>query len=187
MYLIADSGSTKTEWCITDNNTSDHIIATSGINPVFHTEDEICHILHTELIPQIHSEKNSIEQIYFYGAGCTETHIPVVTAALSKVFSYTKRVFVGSDLLGAAHALCGNNPGIACILGTGANSCLYDGKEIIRHTPPLGFILGDEGSGAYIGKTLANKVLRHQIPDELYELFMKQTALTPAAIIQGIS
>lgn len=186
MYLIADSGSTKTEWCITNGTTFNKIITTNGINPVLQKEEEICHILHAELITQIHSEKEDIDHIYFYGAGCTQENIPVVTSALNKVFSHTGTVFVGSDLLGAAHALCGNTPGVVCILGTGANSCLYNGKEIIEHVSPLGFILGDEGSGAYIGKRLVSDVLKNQLPKDLCELFMEQTQLTTATIIRKV-
>lgn len=186
MHLIADSGSTKTEWCITNDTTSNKIITTGGINPVLQTEEEICHILNAELITQIHAEKEDIDHIYFYGAGCTQENIPVVTSALNTVFSHTGTVFVGSDLLGAAHALCGNMPGVVCILGTGANSCLYDGKEIVEHVSPLGFILGDEGSGAYIGKRLVGDVLKNQLPKDLCELFIEQTRLTPATIIRKV-
>ncbi|MCM1345551.1 MAG: ATPase [Bacteroides sp.] len=186
MILIADSGSTKTEWYVTDSGIPDQTIITSGINPVLQDKQEIRRILETELLPQIHAASTAVKQIYFYGAGCTPENVPLVTSALSHTFTQASTVFAGSDLLGAAHALCGNSTGIVCILGTGSNSCLYDGERIVEQVSPLGFILGDEGSGAYIGKRLVGDVLKHQLPEELCRLFLEHTRLTVAEIIRKV-
>lgn len=192
MYLIADSGSTKTEWCLTDG-ISYNVITTGGINPVLQAENDICDMLYRELVAQMPPEEHAgeresagVESVFFYGAGCIEEKIPFMESVLRKVFNSAGNIFVGSDLLGAARALCGNEPGIACILGTGSNSCLYDGKDIVENVSPLGFILGDEGSGAYIGKRLVGDVLKRQFPDELCRLFFSEMELAPAAIIQKV-
>lgn len=186
MKLIADSGSTKTDWCAFDNDANvKGRFATQGINPFHMSEDTILDILRNELLPQLDSVRSSIEEIEFYGAGCTVAKIPVMKALLSEVFPSAKSVVVGSDMLGAAKALLGKNEGIACILGTGANSCLYDGEKIISNVSPMGYILGDEGSGAVLGKTFINELYKggHQ---DFIPVFEKETNLTQADIIQKV-
>ncbi len=184
MKLIADSGSTKTDWCVV--NSDDSVVAklaTQGINPFHMTDDTISGILRTELLPQLPSYP--ITAIEFYGAGCTVAKIPVMQALLSDAIPSAHTVIVGSDMLGAAKALLGNGEGIACILGTGANSCLYDGEKIVSNVSPMGYILGDEGSGAVIGKTFINTLYKGDHPDFI-PLFEQETHLTQADIIQKV-
>lgn len=181
MKLIADSGSTKTSWALmTDDSTV--MLTTQGINPYQQSEDEIGRIVREELLPQLGGELPS--EIYFYGAGCTAESSPIVRKALEHIFGNDTRIEVNSDMLGAARGLCGNDAGIVAILGTGANSCYYDGKDITANVSPLGFILGDEGSGAYIGKRLVGDVLKRQLPDSVCKAFLEETGLTAAEIIQ---
>lgn len=180
MTLIADSGSTKTAWWLGSDETRTFddgtVITTPGINPYQMTQEQMEAVMRDVT-------KDKIQRICFYGAGCTAEKIPVVEAALKNVFTNVS-VVVASDMLGAAHAVCGHDEGIVCILGTGSNSCLYDGHAIVKNVSPLGYILGDEGSGAYIGKRLVGNCLKHQFTDELCELFLQETGLTPADIIQ---
>ena len=128
MKLIADSGATKTDWCIGQSQTDCRIIQTQGINPFHQTAEHIRKVLEEELLPQL-KEAENISQIYFYGAGCTPEKSPIVKEALQALFPQAE-IEVKSDLLGAARSLCGKEPGIACILGTGSNSCEYDGEKI---------------------------------------------------------
>lgn len=191
MKLIADSGSTKTAWCLIDNENEQHFYKTQGINPYQQTEEEIRHIVECDLCSQlcdnhIRSVKFDIKdlQIYFYGAGCTPEAKPRVESVLHKVFQAPAQILVESDMLGAARALCGDSDGIVAILGTGSNSCLYDGSRIVSNVSPLGYILGDEGSGAYIGKRLLGDVLKRQLPDDICKAFFEETKETQASIIQ---
>jgi len=144
--LIADSGSTKTDWILISSENGILEIQTTGINPVRDSQDAILLVLEKELQKQIPADY-VISEIHFYGAGCVMPFSQGVIDALKIIFPQAQTT-VESDLLGAARALCGKQEGIACILGTGANSCLYDGNQIVSNVPPLGFILGDEGSGA---------------------------------------
>ena len=164
--LLADSGSTKTDWALITDGTVAARIRTKGMNPFQMSEDEIANEVETALLPQLQSACGigtasskqdvtcTLSNLHFYGAGCTPEKIPVVERALRRHLHVTGVCEVASDMLGAARALCGDQPGIACILGTGSNSCAYDGKKIVKNVPALGFILGDEGSGAVLGKTL---------------------------------
>lgn len=180
MILIADSGSTKTDWCIGSSFT----IQTKGINPFHQSEEVIQQILTNELLPQM-PEEVLIDAIYFYGAGCTPEKSPIIQRALSHCFPQCT-IEVNSDLLGAARALCGKSPGIACILGTGSNSCFYDGKQITSNVSPLGYILGDEGSGAVLGKRLVGDCLKKQLPEDICRSFLNTFKLTPAQIIEKV-
>lgn len=182
MILIADSGSTKTDWCAADGNSLLRI-TTKGMNPFFQTEDEIADEIGQTLLPALGGR--SIDRVYFYGAGCTPEKAPLVAEAIGRHMAGAQ-VSVGSDMLGAARALCGTQPGIACILGTGSNSCYYNGREIESNVSPLGFILGDEGSGAVLGKLLAGNILKNQTTPEIKEKFLAQTGLTPAVIIDRV-
>lgn len=184
MLLIADSGSTKTNWSLIDGNSVVEEINTTGINPFYQDEIEISIELKKQLLPKI--ENQNIDFITFYGAGCSfPEKKAIVGNALGKHFQNTI-IEVQSDLLGAARALFGKNEGIACILGTGSNSCYYDGHAIIQNVSPLGFILGDEGSGAVLSKTLVADCLKNQLPGHLSEKFMKQYNLTPAVILEHV-
>lgn len=186
MILIADSGSTKTAWWMGDAEARSFddgcVVTTQGINPFQMTVDEMVEQIHKYKVQS--TKYNEIATIHFYGAGCTKEKAPSVETALHRVFGDDADVFVGSDMLGAAHAVSGDSEGIVCILGTGSNSCLYDGREIKVNVSPLGYILGDEGSGAYIGKRLVSNCLKRQFCDALCEAFMEETGLTPADIVQ---
>ncbi|GJG67065.1 ATPase [Prevotella lacticifex] len=184
MILVADSGSTKTDWALIndDGETAKHI-QTQGLNP-FHMDGAgIARVLREELLPALAG--CSVDSVRFYGTGCTTDKIPAMKSLLADVLGCTN-VFVGSDLLGAAHALCGDGEGIACILGTGANSCLYDGHRITANTPPLGYILGDEGSGAVLGRTFLNGIFKGWISPAVRDLYLSETNQTYADVINNV-
>lgn len=183
--LIADSGSTKTDWILTTAENSILEVETMGINPVRDSQDAIFNIIKNHLAPQLPQEFQ-VCQIYFYGAGCIAPYKKIIAEVLANVFGSDTGIAVESDLLGAARALCGNQAGIACILGTGSNSCLYDGKEIVCNTSPLGYILGDEGSGAFLGKTLVGNILKKIFSQKLQDSFFEQFNLTPSIIINKV-
>lgn len=160
--LIADSGATKTEWCLINDERQTHF--TEGLNPYYHTTESIEDVIRQDLLSELEGQ---IDEVFFYGAGCdSDEKDQVVKNALDSCFTDSKNK-VYHDLLGAARACFLNKPGIACILGTGSNSCLYDGEEILEHIPSLAFILGDEGSAGYFGKKLINKYFRFEMPDDL--------------------
>lgn len=189
--LTADSGSTKTTWLLTtDSGASLPHITTQGINPFHMSPSDMRRIISDELLPAIGQEGSadvakSIIEINFYGAGCTKEKSPILRDILASLFPYAQRITVDSDMLGAAKALFADQPGIACILGTGANSCLYDGQQIISNISPMGYILGDEGSGAVIGKTFLNSLYKGQHRDFI-PTFEKETGLTLPAIINKV-
>ena len=188
MRLIADSGSTKTDWCLSSPFKGDgrgSVFSTQGINPFHQSETTIHDILSNELVPQL-PQQAVVDEICFYGAGCTKEKSVIVTEALNTVFPTATRIFVGSDILGAARALCQHEAGIACILGTGANSCLYDGTDIINNVSPLGYILGDEGSAAYIGKRLVGDILKCQFSPDVCQLFFDETHLDGPTIVNKV-
>lgn len=183
MILLADSGSTKTDWCLVDRGELVLQVFTKGTNPFFQTEDEIGEEVEKHLMPELGNR--SIDAVYFYGAGCAfPEKNEIVRAAIARHINAP--IEVGSDLLAAAHALCGNEPGIACIMGTGSNSCFYDGKEIVSNVSPLGFILGDEGSGAVLGKLFVGDCLKNRISPTLQDKFFKQFNLTRADILDRV-
>lgn len=184
MILIADSGATKTDWCIGQSQADYRIIQTQGINPFHQTAEHIRKVLEEELLPQL-NDTATISHIHFYGAGCTPEKSLIVKEALQKLFTQAQ-IQVESDLLGAARSLCGKEKGIACILGTGSNSCEYNGEKITNNVSPLGYILGDEGSGAVLGKRLVGDCLKHQLPEHICQAFLEETKLTPAEIIDKV-
>ena len=185
MILIADSGSTKTDLCVVENGLPIQQISTKGINPFFQSEEEISNEIATSLLPQL--KTNALDAVYFYGAGCGfPDKIAMVHRAITKHLQIKREVEVNTDMLAVAHGLCQHEAGIACIMGTGSNSCYYDGKQIVSNVSPLGFILGDEGSGAVLGKLLVGDILKNQMTPELKEKFLKQFGLTPADIIDRV-
>lgn len=184
MILLADSGSTKTDWCLVDQKNSVTKVRTAGINPFFQSSEEIANELATHLVP--HLPTTHLDSVYFYGAGCTKEKSPIVAEALKKQFEITGACEVATDMLAAARGLCGHQPGIACIMGTGSNSCAYDGKDITKNVSPLGFILGDEGSGAVLGRTLVGDVLKNQLPKDIVEAFHAEYELSNADIIDHV-
>ena len=146
MILIADCGSTKIDWCVLDKDLVVARVATCGMNAMLLTEDEMASNIARELMPSISAYP--IDEVYYYGAGCLGDVCDNVRRAIARNID-AKVIEVASDLLAAARALCADQPGIACIMGTGSNSCYYDGKEIVDNVSPLGYILGDEGSALY--------------------------------------
>ena len=184
MKLIADSGSTKTHWCVIDEGKVVREIFTDGINPFYQTGMEIIALLDSQLIPKL--PENEIDQIYFYGAGCSFPEKKLlVSQALIRFFN-NAMIEIQSDLLAAARSLFQHEKGIACIMGTGSNSCYYDGKEIAQNVSPLGFILGDEGSGAVLGKLFVADCLKNQLPEWMRDKFLKEYELTPAIILDKV-
>ena len=185
MILIADSGSTKTDWCVVEKGELVQQIFTKGTNPFFQSEEEISNEIATALLPEL--KTNEFDAVYFYGAGCGfPDKIAVVHRALTKHLNVAGDVEVATDMLAAARVLCGREAGIACIMGTGSNSCYYDGESIVANVSPLGFILGDEGSGACLGKLMVGDLLKNQMTPELKEKFLAQFNLTPADIIDRV-
>ena len=185
MTLIADSGSTKTDWLIADafEKISDSIvIKTQGINPVHMSAETIDDILRRELLPNVNIP---IARVAFFGAGCTAGAAERMAEALRVNFPNAS-IEVQTDLLGAARALLGKRAGIACILGTGSNSCLYDGRQIRSNVPPLGYILGDEGSGASLGRIFLNAMYKGLLPDRVRKLFEDEEGLSYPAVIERV-
>jgi N-acetylglucosamine kinase-like BadF-type ATPase len=183
MILIADSGSTKTAWTLVEK--ADNVIKTDGINPVFMNSGCVEEILRSQLLPQL-GEQAIVTEIYFYGAGCASAEKNnLVKQALQNVFGDIK-IEIASDLLGAARGLCKHQSGIACIMGTGSNSCLYENGNIRWNVPALGFILGDEGSGAVLGKLLMGNLFKNQLPDVVKQDFEQTYGLTMMDVIEKV-
>ena len=185
MILVADSGSTKCDWIIIDNFNTKLKTKTMGFNPFFHNTEFILGKIQENKIFQDYRDK--IKEIYFYGAGCSSTNRKLILEnALSQFFNLAEKIVVDHDLTGAALATTPFSPGIACILGTGSNSCFFDGKNIQENVPALGYILGDEGSGSYFGKILLADWLYHRMPTELAIEFQKRFNLTKEDIFSSI-
>ncbi|MBD2703627.1 N-acetylglucosamine kinase [Spirosoma sp. BT702] len=184
MLLIADSGSTKTDWRLVGPQGQAAAIQTDGFNPYYQTTDEMVATLQAQLVPQL--KKGTVTDVFFYGTGCTgETVNYIVANALHAVLPNVTTVSVNSDMLGAARGAAGHVPGIVCILGTGSNACCYDGKQIIRGIQSLGFWLGDEGSGGYLGKTLVRDFFQERLPDELRSAFQSRYALDRPTLLEN--
>lgn len=184
MQLIADSGSTKTEWILIESGRVLKQLITKGINPFFQTEEEIYAELQAVMSPKIDTAK--VQHIHFFGAGCALPERKAQVSNALKVLFANAEISVESDLLGAARALLGREKGIACILGTGSNSCFYDGENIVQNVSPLGFILGDEGSGAVLGRMFVGDCLKNQLPAAIRDKFMDEYQLTPAIILDRV-
>lgn len=185
--LIADSGSTKTDWAVCRQGKAVQRLQTAGINPVHLSPEEIARTVH-EMVQAL-NEPESVGRIRFYGAGCKAPQMQAVVAeALHAALPRCplSEVQIDTDLVGAAHALCQGKAGIACILGTGSNSCEFDGQRMVRNTPPLGYILGDEGSGATLGRILVGDCLKGQLPEALREEFFKEYGLTQEEFIERV-
>lgn len=181
--LIADSGSTKCEWCLVSNGKTKKFI-TKGISPYFLSGKEIVALLNFELIPKL--KQSSIENIFFYGTGLKDnSNKRVLYSSLKKVFD-DAFIEVQTDLLGAARALCNDKKGIACILGTGCNSCYYNGKKILKNSPGLGYVLGDEGSGAYLGRKVIQHYLYKTFDEELMFAFNKKYNINVDEILNNV-
>ena len=183
--LIADSGSTKTEWDLDGLR-----IKTQGINPFHQDDDTIRAILCDELLPQLYSHCSVSEfsslKVSFYGSGVRPELEEKIVRLLSEAFPEAKQIDAHSDLLGAAIALCGHSEGIACILGTGANSCLFDGQRIVKNTPPMGYVLGDEGSGAVLGIRFLNALYKDRLPHTILSDFEAYIGMNLAQVIDRV-
>ncbi len=181
--LIADSGSTKCEWCLFVKGKKKKII-TPAISPYFVSADEMGIILQSKLLPKIGNTK--IEAVFFYGTGLRDlNNAKSMKSTLKKLFPQSS-IEVNHDLMGASRALCGNKKGIACILGTGSNSCYYNGKKIEKNSPGLGYVLGDEGSGAYLGKKVIQYYLYKTFDEDLNARFEKRFNETHESILHNV-
>ena len=181
--LIADSGATKAEWCLLKDGKRKTVF-TQGISPYFLSTEQITDLLLKELKPKMKSE--AVDEIYYYGTGCANPkNAKSVRKALQNIFPEAKKE-VTHDLMAAARALCGRKKGIACILGTGSNSCYYDGKKIVKNSPGLGYILGDEGSGAYLGKKVIQYYLYGTFDDELRARFDADYTTNTTEILENV-
>lgn len=183
MKIIAESSSTRTDWTLVEGTEIVEHAFTTGLNPYFQTRREISHSIRLEL-PEAFFRRRW-DHVYFYGAGCGNTEKCKVMES-SLVAQFKTPVTVESDLLGAARGLLVHKPGLACILGTGSNSCLYNGTEIVRTVAPLGFILGDEGSGAYMGKKMVADMLKGLAPTELTEAFFEKFTVTQNVLMDNV-
>jgi N-acetylglucosamine kinase-like BadF-type ATPase len=182
MIAIADSGSSKTDWLFISGNETT-AIETMGINPFYQETDQIISGIKSSIAENL---CNKVKRVYFFGAGCIKGKTDKTVAdALISVFSGAK-VQVEDDMTGAAKALLGSKQGIACILGTGANSCFYNGREITDKIPALGFILGDEGSGAHLGKIFLNDYFKRAIPVELMTRIDAELKLDMAEVLNSV-
>lgn len=179
--IIADSGSTKTDWLIGSKR-----ISTQGINPIHQDDDTILAILNNELLSNLSPLTSHPQTIRFYGAGVRPEQEERMERLLAQVFPKATSIEAKSDMLGAARALCGKDEGLACILGTGANSCLFDGERIIQNTPPLGYILGDEGSGAVMGRMFLNALYKNRLYEGAKEEFEQFFKLNMANVIERV-
>jgi len=186
MLLIADSGSTKTSWRLLDAPNPHRDFSTIGYNPHYLSTDEIHKSLNDMLLPQLGFAPQLVKQVYFYGAGCSsERETKTVRGALDRIFPNANNE-VDHDLLAAARAGSRNEAGIVCILGTGSNTCSYDGKKIIDSVPSLGFTIGDEGSGSNIGRMLTKAYFYREMPDDLSKKFYEQYQLTKDEYIGSV-
>lgn len=191
--LIVDSGSTKTSWCfafLPDTKSADgaRTVTTEGLNPAVMSAEEVEEKIAKALnhcLQSLSISAADVENVFFYGAGCIAGRTVVVSESIQSIL-VDARIYVADDLLGAARALCGHKAGIACILGTGSNSCLYDGENIVAHTPALGYVLGDEGSGAVLGRKFLNAVLKQTLPENIRKRFLQESGLDMAEVINRV-
>ena len=184
MIIIADGGSTKTNWCLLDKAGKKVYFNTEGYNPYFVNSEYIVSSLNKGLPKDLPFEE--ITEVNYYGAGVhNEEKANIVVEALKQVFANSK-VFVGHDLLAAARALLDDQPGFAAILGTGTNTCIYDGNEIVHNIDSAAYILGDEGSGCYIGKKLLTDYIRGYMPENVREVFWETYKLTPDQVMDAV-
>lgn len=183
MKLIAESGSTRTEWALVEGEHLIDRVFTDEINPFFQNRREISRSIRLGL-PEIYFKKK-LDQVYFYGAGCSSDEKKSILEA-SLIAQFKTPTQVESDLLAAARGLFNNEAGIACILGTGSNSCFYDGNNIVKNVRAAGYILGDEGSGSALGKLFLSDILKDLAPKHLTTDFYKKLQITPADIMESV-
>ena len=181
--LIAESSTTRTEWALIEDGEMLEHAYTAGLNPFFMSRREISHSIRLELPPEFF--KRRWNHVYFYGAGCSGPEKNKIIEA-SLVAQFKTPVTVMSDLLGAARGLLVREPGLACILGTGSNSCMYDGNDIVKNVPALGFILGDEGSGVALGRVFLGDALKGLAPKQLTDAFFDKYKVTRAEVLDAV-
>ncbi len=183
MLLIADSGSTKVDWRAITNDGKIVSIKTEGINPVFVSKEYIIDVLKSKLLPELGA---GVKEVYFYGAGVLSDDVAVILNDAFKAVFPESNCFSASDILAAARALCGHNEGIACILGTGSNTCFYDGKDVVKNVRAGGFILGDDASGGVLGKKLVSDYIKGVLPKEIEEEIDKRYELDYMKIVDKV-
>lgn len=183
MILIAESGSTKTNWRILDKDGEISQAKSSGMNPYYQSDEELRAAIREGMDS---TSRADVEAVYHYGAGCSSDNNKMRLADAYREIFGDVYVEINHDLIAAARALCGNDSGIACILGTGANSCLYDGQEIVENVPSVGYVLGDEGSGSNLGKTLLTAYIRDEIPEHIREKMDNRFQLSKDIILENV-
>ena len=182
--LIADSGATKAEWCLLQGKKKKTIF-TQGISPYFFDTAQITNILEKELLPLLKGIK--VDEVYYYGTGCINpNNNRIVKRSIKNVFKELANVEVTHDVMAAARALYAGDKGVACILGTGSSSCYYNGKKITVNKPGLGYVLGDEGSGAYLGKKVLQYYLYNTFDEELMARFNTKYQLNSTDILESV-
>lgn len=182
--LLADSGATKSEWCLAETKKRTQSVFTQGISPYFHSTEQIEHIIRQELLPKL--KKPSIDAVFYYGTGCADpNNAKIVKKAITNVFKGAK-VEIGTDLVSAARGLCGHTKGMACNLGTGSFACYYDGKKIAKLSAGIGYVLGDEGSGAFLGKKVIQYYLYNTFDEELRYKFDAKYKTDRAGILENV-
>ncbi|MCU0382565.1 MAG: N-acetylglucosamine kinase [Cyclobacteriaceae bacterium] len=183
MILIADSGASKTDWRIIADDGSITQAQTLGFNPYIQPAEHLERELREMLLPQV---PQTPARIYYYGTGCSSDKNRKIIRTVFEKFFPQAHIEVWHDMLAAARALCGKQEGIACILGTGANSCYYDGQRIVENVTSLGYILGDEGSGAWLGKQIVADYLRKDLPEKLWDAFKQRFPFEKEEIIDKV-
>lgn len=185
MILIADSGSTKCDWiCLNPDHSTAFKTITMGFNPYFHSQATISTAIKQN--EELHAQRENVTAIYYYGAGCSSEALNKIVRLALKVSFPNAQTHVDHDLLGAAYAAYSGKENITCILGTGSNSCKFDGSKVTEEVPALGFILGDEGSGSYFGKKLIAGFMYKQLPEEAYEAFQNTYEIDMADIVSNV-
>jgi len=186
--IIADSGSTKTDWVLIKNELIVVELTTQGLNPYTNSFEDMVLVLQQDVMPILQEKLKDaeIDALFFYGSGCGNSEMQEVVANALKMVIPCQKIEVHHDMLGSARALCGKEAGIACILGTGSNSCLYDGKEIVESRPAPGYVLGDNGGGAHIGKQLLMDFINDEMPPGLKTLMQQELSITIENIYENV-
>ena len=185
--LIADSGSTSTNWALVSTHKCLKKCNMSGLNPYYRSQEEIIALLQKELLPYFSEQiRKEISAIYFYGAGCSTTEKKEIVSRCLQIISPNATIFTDHDLTAAAKSCCGEGKGIGCILGTGSNSCVYNGNSVQKSAISLGYFLGDEGSGTHIGKLFVTELLKNRLPETMEKLFFEQFHFTKEEILDHI-
>jgi len=184
MIVVADSGSSKTAWCAINPDGEQIFFNTQGYNPFFMKSAYMLESIKGELPPNL--DRSAVSSVFFYGSGCQGEKVSEMKTVLKQVFLKAENITIEIDLLGAARALLGNNAGFAAILGTGTNTCLYDGAKITQNIDSLGFLLGDEGSGAAIGKQILSDYLRKKMPLAVQQIFKQEYKLNDHELLERV-